>query len=127
MFGGGSLASAISAVSVGSNLLSAIKIGAVALAVLGVFGFTHSGCQSLTNAGYKEAEADRLEDLARRNAEANAKLRRDVAASRAAERGWRRTAGEAQATAAAAIEARREAGKRGEPCTPGCVYSPPPR
>ena len=108
-------------------MLSAIKIGAIALGVLGVFGFTYSGCSKLMEAGYQKAEADRLEDIARQNAVANAKLRTDVAASRAAERGWRRTAGEAKAAADAAIEARRAAGERGEPCTPGCVYSPPSR
>ena len=119
---------ALSAISLGANVLSAIKIGAIALALISVVGFTHSGCSKLMEAGYQKAEADRLEDIAQQNAAANAQLRDDVDAARAAERDWRQTAGEATAAASAAIEARREATpEKGAACTPGCVYSPSPQ
>ena len=125
MISSSSLASAIGAVSVGSNVLAAIKIGAVAVGILAVFGFTYAGCQSLMNAGYQKAEADRLADLAVDNAETTEKLRRDHAASRTAEQTYREQRDHALAAARAAIDARGarpplEATK-GTPCVPGCT------
>ena len=79
----------LSAMSMGADVLGAVMVVAIGLAVLGVFGFGYAGCQKLVNAGYSKAEADRLEDLAKQNAETAAKLRADHAAAKSAERRYR--------------------------------------
>ena len=119
------LGAAISAVSIGSNVLAAVKIGAVVIGVLGVFGFGYASCQKKFNAGYTAAEADRLEDLAEANASAAAKLRADTASARSAEQRWRAESSRANAAAKAAIEERNAArapAKGRTTCVPGCTY-----
>lgn len=114
-----SLSALISGVSVGANILSAVKVAALGIAVLGVFGFTYSGCQSLMNAGYSKAEADRLEALAEQNADALAKSKRDHASARSAERKFRAERDKVLAAAAAAVKPAPKT--EGKLCAPGCV------
>lgn len=112
----------LTGVSVASDVLGAVKVAAVGLAVLGVFGFGYAGCISLINAGYSKAEADRLEDLAAQNAEAAEKLRADHAAAKSAERRYR----EARDRALAAARDARKAvpATEGGVCPKDCRYSP---
>lgn len=127
------MAALLGAVSAGSELLGAVKVVAIGLAVLATVATGYAGCQSLIDAGYSKAEADRLEQLAEQNAETAAKLKQDHAAASAAERRYRKErdralAAEKQAREAAATARkaalRRDDGKDGGICPPGCTYGP---
>lgn len=119
------IGTAISAASFGSGIFSMVKIAAIALAILGVFGFSYAGCQSQIAAGYAKAEADRLEDLAEQNAETALKLRKDTASARAAEKRYRSERDRALEAARVVIAARKAAKPEEEPpiCPVGCVIS----
>lgn len=68
----------LTGVSVASDVLGAVKVVAIGLAVLGVFGVGYAGCSKLMNAGYHRAEAERLADVAAGNAEAVERLKRSA-------------------------------------------------
>lgn len=109
-------------VSLVSGIGSYFQIAAVGVAVLGVFGFGYAGCQSLINAGYQKAEAQRLEELVEHNADTSAKLRKDIVATKAAEARYRKERDRARAT----LRARDADGVKKEGsriCAPGCVIS----
>ena len=100
-------------VSAGTDVFALIKIGAIVFGVVGIAGLGYAGCTKLMNAGYSQAEADRLEDIAVRNAETAGKLQSDMKSARSAEERWRKQRDAAFVEVEKAkAEARRKTAKR---------------
>ena len=106
------------------SMWSTLKIALPLALMLGIVGLGYSGCQTLINAGYSQAEADRLEHIATRERETNERLQEDYAAAAAAEKRYRSERDEALAAAEDAIAERRTDGETSGICAPGCTYSP---